>query len=147
MAKIIIPAEYGNVLLIAVSLAFLCLLVGFFLGGGARKDAFDYEVLSQFEDEHKKAFGTTAVDKDGYPDMGSGRYSDSDKMSYKEWFKFNFYQRIHSNFLEVVMQAMFFMLVAGIKHPFPATIAGCCYFFARSAALTGKPEHAGSLKG
>ena len=54
-------------------------MVGFLKAGGARKDCFNFEVLSNFKDEHKKVIGDE-IDKQGYPDCGSGRYSK--KMSY-----------------------------------------------------------------
>ena len=61
-------------------------MVGFLKAGGARKDCFNFEVLANFKDEHKKVIGDE-IDKQGYPDCGSGRYSK--KMSYQEWFDFN----------------------------------------------------------
>ena len=35
-------------------------LVGFFKGGGSRKDTFDFETMLKFEKEHKEAFGPDA---------------------------------------------------------------------------------------
>lgn len=66
-------------------------MIGFIKGGGSRKQNFHYEMLSHFEEDHMKAFGKDAkVDKEGYPDTGSGRYSK--KFSYKEWYDFNMAQ-------------------------------------------------------
>ena len=63
-------------------------MIGFIKGGGARKANFHFEMLEPFDKEHKKAFGPTAeVSSQGYPDMGSGRYSKN--LSYKEWYDFN----------------------------------------------------------
>ena len=41
--KIVIPPEYGYVLLNVLTLNLACVLVGFIYGGGSRKDAFHFE--------------------------------------------------------------------------------------------------------
>ena len=57
MVTITLPQEYGYVLMVALTLCLQTTLTGFFVGGAARKDAFHYEVVGDFEDEHEKAFG------------------------------------------------------------------------------------------
>jgi len=47
---------------------------------------------------HEQDFPGEQVNKEGYPDMGSGRYSD--KLSWKDWYYFNLAQRCHMNYLE-----------------------------------------------
>ena len=93
--RITLPEEYNYVLLIVLTICFQTTMIGFIKGGGARKENFHYEMLEPFDKEHKKAFGPTSeVSKQGYPDMGSGRYSKN--FSYKEWYDFNMAQTQHA---------------------------------------------------
>ena len=46
---------------------------------------------------HEKEVGGKAP-KNGYPDMGNGRYAA--ELEYDKWFVFNNYQRCHYNYLE-----------------------------------------------
>ena len=86
------PAEYGAVLMVALTICIYVTLVGFIYGGKTRGDTFDFETMFEFSEEHKKAFGKdTEPDKNGYPDNGSGRYSK--KLDYKAWYEFNAFQR------------------------------------------------------
>ena len=57
-----------------------------FAGGSMRKKAFTNDVMSQFNEEHRLAFGTDPP-KGGYPDCGSGRYSE--KLPFDHWWAFN----------------------------------------------------------
>ena len=87
-------------LLIVLTFALYVTLVGFKFGGGGRKNTFHFEVMHNFADDHKDAFGEgNELSEAGYPDNGSGRYSK--KLSYKEWFDFNSDQRIHGNLLDI----------------------------------------------
>ena len=86
------PAEYGAVLMVVLTICIYVTLVGFIYGGKTRGDTFDFETMFEFSEEHKKAFGKdTELDKNGYPDNGSGRYSK--KLDYKAWYEFNAFQR------------------------------------------------------
>ena len=86
------PAEYGAVMMVVLTICLFVTIVGFIYGGSTRKDTFDFETMYSFSEEHKKAFGKdTEPDNMGYPDNGSGRYSK--KLSYKEWYDFNANQR------------------------------------------------------
>ena len=86
--ELVIPKEYGKVLMVVLTYNFYCVMVGFIYGGGARMDNFNFENVGQFQDEHEKAFGKDEkVDETGYPDTGNGRYAK--KFTYREWFDFN----------------------------------------------------------
>ena len=86
------PAGYGAVMMVVLTICLFVTLVGFSYGGTTRPDTFDFETMYNFSEEHKKAFGKdTEPDKNGYPDNGSGRYSK--KLGYKEWYEFNANQR------------------------------------------------------
>ena len=93
---------YRYVALTATLIMFHYTMTGFLVPGAARKKAFTPEFMEQnFKVEHERHFGDTKakdLPKGGYPDMGSGRYSE--KLSYKEWFDFNKAQRIHYHYLE-----------------------------------------------
>ena len=73
--------------------------------------------------------------KGGYPDTGSGRYSK--KLSYKDWFIFNQFQRIHYNFLEQLTQTVTFTLIAGISFTYPTIVLSGLYVLARLAYSIG----------
>ncbi|KAL1861067.1 hypothetical protein Plec18167_003649 [Paecilomyces lecythidis] len=66
--------------------------------------------------------------------------------------QFNCAQRAHSNFLENASQTMLFTLVAGLKYPNAAAIAGAAWVFFRSLFLygyvySGKPQGKGRMMG
>lgn len=70
----IVSDDYRWVALVASLIGFHITIVGFW-AGGKRKGTFTPEVMSQMQDEHEKFFPGTQVNKEGYPDMGNGRYS------------------------------------------------------------------------
>lgn len=72
---------------------------------------------------------------EGYPDMGSGLYSQ--KLSYKQWFEFNAAQRAHYNFLEWIASTLIFIIIAGIYFPIPAAVLGLVIFIARIIYCVG----------
>ncbi len=75
MVLLSIPNEFGYVLLAAAVLGFECLLVGFLFPGRARSKYFTEEFMkSKFGAVHNSEIGAE-IQKGGYPDMGSGRYS------------------------------------------------------------------------
>ncbi|GAD99612.1 glutathione S-transferase [Paecilomyces variotii No. 5] len=66
--------------------------------------------------------------------------------------QFNCAQRAHSNFLENASQTMLFTLVAGLKYPNAAAVAGAAWVFFRSLFLygyvySGKPQGKGRMMG
>ena len=60
-----------------VLVAFMCLMIGFIIGGGKRRSYFTAELLEPFKQEHEDAFGKDSKLPvgEGYPDTGNGRYS------------------------------------------------------------------------
>jgi hypothetical protein len=55
-------------------------------GGKFRKSHFSEQFMSAFKQEHQEAFQKDPP-KGGYPDCGSGLYSQ--KLDYKQWMEFN----------------------------------------------------------
>ena len=67
--------ELDNSLIHSITVfMFLCLLVGFIFVGPPRRKFFTAEFLSQFEKQHKEAFGENSKLPvgEGYPDTGAG---------------------------------------------------------------------------
>ena len=52
MIEITLTHEYGQVLLVTLTLCFYTTMIGFIYGGGARKNNFNYDNLRHFEKEH-----------------------------------------------------------------------------------------------
>ena len=128
MGGITITSEYGLALLSAAAIAFQCLATAVAPGKGRAK-AFSQEFLNKhFGEQHKKDFGVE-ITKGGYPDMGSGRYSD--KLTYKEWYEFNNAQRAHYNFIEQIGPILTLLLVAAIRLPTAAGWLGLTYCVGR----------------
>ena len=74
-------------LLSAISMAIQCFVIGFVLPYRARMQLFTQRFLdTHFGEEYFKVT-KGKISKGGYPDMGSGRYSE--KLSYEEWLYFN----------------------------------------------------------
>src|SRR5438132_1566735 len=87
-----------------------------FIAGSMRKKVFSPEFMEgNFKTEHERFFPDSKVPKSGYPDMGSGRFSE--KLSYKEWYLFNNGQRIHYNYMEYVTCVLCWLLIGGVKYP------------------------------
>lgn len=79
-----IPQAYGYVIIVAAVLALEVICIGFLYPGRLRSKVFSKDFLAKnFGEEHKKTIGSE-IPAGGYPDMGSGVYSQ--KLSYKEWF-------------------------------------------------------------
>ena len=130
-----LPDNYGYVLLASVCVALQCYLVGFTIAQGKRRKYFTKEFLDQnFGEEHKKEFNTS-VPQQGYPDHGSGRYSQ--KLPYKAWFELNNAQRCHQNFLETVGLLIFGLLVSGLYFTQTAAILGAVHFVGRVLYIAG----------
>jgi len=136
MPTLTITPEYGYVLIAAGVLV----LEGLVLGSavmGLRKEYFNDEFQKKNQDlldEHKKAFPTVPFSL-GYPDMGSGRYTD--RLTYEQWFRFNNAQRGHHNFLESVWGAMGLLLVGGLFEPKIFATLGAVYIVARASYARG----------
>ena len=117
--RVVLPPLYPWVLLIAGSISFECLLVGF-VGSGDRRNTYSNEFMDQFKDEHgSKPPGG------GYPDHGNGYYSR--QLSYKDWYEFNLAQRSHKNLLEFVTLIVAALCIVGVVFPVTAVILGSLY--------------------
>ena len=120
---IILPPEYPYVMLVAGIVAFEVLLVGFLGPGRERSKYFSKQFMEEnfgrqiMDDPTLKQEDTRNL-KGGYPDMGSGRYSD--KFTYEQWFSWNRLQRGHLNFLETVTIVCFLTLITGMELPWLA---------------------------
>jgi uncharacterized membrane protein YecN with MAPEG domain len=69
------------------------------------------------------------IQKGGYPDMGSGRYSA--ELSYGDWFRFNNAQRVHYNFVEGISTAITLLIIGGFYYPIPAAAFGLAMIIGR----------------
>ncbi len=95
----------------------------------ARRKAFPEEWMkTNFGQEHKEAFNEE-LKADGYPDTGSGRYSQ--KLTYKQWYEFSSAQRAHYNFLEWIASTLALLLIAGVYFPIPSAALGLAIFLGR----------------
>lgn len=89
-----------------------------------------------FGEVHRKEVGEDIAMSDfGYPDNGSGRYSD--KLSYKGWFELNCAQRAHYNFVEQIGLVIPMTLIAGIATPLVTTGLACTYAVGRFMYANG----------
>lgn len=82
------------------------------------------------QEQHKRAFGT-AINNNGYPDMGNGRYSEH--LEYAEWVEFNNAQRAHHNMLEVSGTVLTTLVLNGLFQP--VVSAGLGFGFALGRLL------------
>ncbi|CDW75969.1 UNKNOWN [Stylonychia lemnae] len=124
----IVSDEYRWVALVASLIGFHLTITGF-VAGGKRKATFTPEIISQVQDEHEKFFPGTQINKEGYPDMGNGRYSQ--KLSYKDWYNFNNAQRAHYNYLECATVVITWLLIAGVKYEWYAVGFGSAFLLGR----------------
>mmetsp|Transcript_68423 Transcript_68423/g.182061 ORF Transcript_68423/g.182061 Transcript_68423/m.182061 type:complete len:181 (-) Transcript_68423:32-574(-) len=158
MAAIAMSTDHGYVMISAGLIA----MEAIGMGGsvmGVRKRLFATEEFKKamqdkgLMEEHKKAFPEQPNGPIlGYPDMGSGRYSDL--LPYAQWVEFNNAQRAHHNFLEQVPSVLTLLMLAGIRSPRPAAALGLGYFVARILYAQGyrgakgaKGREAGAISG
>lgn len=96
--EITFPAQYPYVVAAACAISIQSIFMGFIVVGGARNTAFPQQWLEEnfgrlhCEELQKHGVESKGPSKGGYPDCGSGRYSD--KLTYENWFKFNVNVRI-----------------------------------------------------
>ena len=126
------PDGEGQILfgLFLLSMA-LSTTVYFFLGacqGKIRRQIFNKDFMAQFNELHQEAFGTT-LPFGGYPDTGNGIYAE--KLSYKDWFTFNNWQRAHLNFWETIAPVFTLLLICAIHQRTLAVVCGFTIFFGR----------------
>lgn len=133
---ITLPPNYPYVMLTALWISFQCYFVGMSVPYAQRKKVFNREFMKQFDEQHIQSISKSGgAPAHGYPDMGTGIYSE--KLSYKDWFNFNLAQRAHFNFLEQILIVLFLILVAGFKYPDYTVIAGLVYSFGRFLMVRG----------
>ena len=84
-----VPDEYPITVLGLLILSMMCALSARFIVIPPRLDAFMRSnfMTENFEKEHDKHVTDQKVSTIGFPDTGSGRYSD--KLPYKAWVTFN----------------------------------------------------------
>ena len=75
------------------------------------------------------------IQKGGYPDSGSGRYTM--KAGYGAWMNFNGAQRGHLNYAENITQILTMMLTCGLYFPVATTVIGAVYCLARVMYAVG----------
>ena len=75
------------------------------------------------------------IQKGGYPDCGSGRYTM--KAGYGAWMNFNGAQRAHLNYAENITQILTMMLTCGLYFPVATTVIGAVYCLARVMYAVG----------
>jgi hypothetical protein len=123
-----ITSDHRLLILSIAAICIECFAIGFSLNF-LRKKVFNRDFMKKnFEEIHKKEFGR-GIGPMGYPDTGSGRYSDA--LSYKEWYEFNLAQRAHLNFAEQIGVILPLLLTAGVFYPVLAGYIGWIYFFGR----------------
>jgi uncharacterized membrane protein YecN with MAPEG domain len=135
MINVALTPDFGYVLAAAATLAFECLLIGMIYGSKGRSEAFDEEFMTnQYGRIHQAEFNKK-IEKGGYPDMGSGFYSQ--KLSYNDWYKFNNCQRAHYNFVESVAATTLMLIVGGLYFPRVAACFGLAIILGRLAFAIG----------
>ena len=125
---------YRYVALTASLILFHYVLTSFISAGKTRGRTFTPEFMEQnFKTLHERHFTEEGkqkvVPKGGYPDMGSGRFSE--KLSYKQWYEFNVAQRIHYHYLESITSVICWLLIAGLVYPEVSIAFGGGYFLGR----------------
>ena len=135
MTTIILPDSYGFV---AAAIAFIGIVqIGqfsfsllfsstyiYYLGIGgstmghrnyfSSKEFLDNPKVKELQEEHKKAFNEP-INKQGYPDMGNGRYAAF--LPYKKWVEFNNAQRGHYNMVEGSAPVLAGIIIGGFYNP------------------------------
>eukprot|EP01065_Artemidia_motanka_P048421 TRINITY_DN7790_c0_g1_i1.p1 TRINITY_DN7790_c0_g1~~TRINITY_DN7790_c0_g1_i1.p1 ORF type:complete len:175 (+),score=41.08 TRINITY_DN7790_c0_g1_i1:72-596(+) len=106
--QITFPEGYEWVVLNAVMICVMCFFTSLIPGLARGR----YFTKAFFEKNFPELKGT--IPDSGYPDCGSGRYSQ--KLSHAEWEGFNNAQRVHVNFVENVTTYVVLTLATGLFH-------------------------------
>ena len=69
------------------------------------------------------------LQKGGFPDCGSGRYTM--RAGYRAWYQFNNAQRVHIHWVENATQMFALQLIMGLYWPMPTAIVGGIYLLGR----------------
>ena len=127
-------ALFTHLFLLAFALMGIAYFFITFCQSKIRKRVFNREFMDQFNDEHQAAFGTNAG-VGGLPDSGNGYYSA--KLSYKDWYDFNNWQRAHMNYLEHFAMVVSLLVIGSVNMPIFSLIAGFLVFVGRSLYAIG----------
>ena len=120
--ELVLPKLYGYVLFVVVLTCFYALLIGFLGTAAYRKRYFTEDFMqNNFGTEHELITGSK-IQKGGYPDMGSGRYTM--KAGYQAWYLFNLGARTHANLMENLPQVVICLLIIGLWSPLTAIVMG-----------------------
>merc|ERR1711935_972573 len=124
-----LPAEYP-LILAGLSANFLLLMILMpVFGARNRKQAFNKEFMSQFDQEHEEAFPGTKPDALGMPDQGTGWYSK--KLEFEKWVKFNSAQRLIMNYIEFMPIMIIPPLISGLFYTRATVITTWCVLLGR----------------
>ncbi len=131
-----IPEEYPWTILACIALCLECVLVSILIVVPARKRYFYGDFMkANFKKEHEESFPGTKLSPLGFPDSGSGRYSE--KLTYKDWVSFNNAQRAHLNIVEQIHFLLVFFLIIGLVLPRLTMYFAWLGVFGRAAYVIG----------
>jgi len=119
-----LPPGYGLILLEIILIAVHCTITGYAGVGTARRKIFTKAFFSTNFPELKDP------PPGGYPDMGSGYYSN--KLNHDDWFYFNSAQRAHYNYLENLTSTLVTVAIAGLIYTKITLIAGIVFMIGRA---------------
>jgi hypothetical protein len=72
-----------------------------------------FQFLDMHREELKDSLTEPVLDPHmGFPDCGSGRYSE--KLDYKDWYDFNNAQRVHMNYVEQLPLIMALIFISAL---------------------------------
>ena len=94
----VVKNEYNQVMLGILIILVAYIFTMYAITLKTRIQTFNGKHMKKFTDIHKKEIKQDRAPEFGYPDCGSGRYSQ--ELSYKDWFYLNCSQRAQLNFLE-----------------------------------------------
>ena len=131
-----VPEEYPWIILACIALCLECVLVSILVVVPARKRYFYSDFMkANFAKEHEANFPGQKLSPLGFPDTGSGRYSE--KLNYKDWVSFNNAQRAHLNIVEQIHFFLIMFLVIGFILPRLTMYLAWLGVFGRAAYVIG----------
>ena len=131
-----VPDEFPLTALACVALSFQCFIMAFLIVVPARYKYFSNEHMkTHFAKEHAVAFPGQRAPIMGFPDAGSGRFSES--LSYKDWISFNNANRAHLNIFEQLHFLIPTILVSALFLPTLTLYAAWAGVFSRAAYVIG----------
>ncbi|CDW82791.1 mapeg family protein [Stylonychia lemnae] len=126
-----------------------CTIVPIVIVSKARRKYFTQNFMDQFlqapttdgEDINEPILPA----KGGYPDMGSGRYTE--KLEYSQWYEYNNAQRVHLNFVEQLPLIQALIFITALKTPLAALILSITYFVLRLVYAVGYAAKGPNFRG